>query len=84
MVCRHVHDRTTSNNRLSNLAWGTYAENSADMVRHGTLLSGPASPQYGKPTSVPVTKSYARARRLGLRDEVSDRLLGDLIGVALP
>jgi hypothetical protein len=35
MECRHV-DGDKRNNSLSNLAWGTPAENAADKVRHGT------------------------------------------------
>jgi len=35
MVCRHL-DGDTLNNRLANLVWGTYKENSDDMKRHGT------------------------------------------------
>lgn len=35
MVCRHL-DGNTRNNALSNLLWGSSAENSADMIAHGT------------------------------------------------
>jgi hypothetical protein len=34
-IVRHL-DGDRCNNRLSNLAWGTYAENSDDQRRHGT------------------------------------------------
>lgn len=33
---RHL-DGDPSNNRLSNLAWGTHAENGSDMAKHGSL-----------------------------------------------
>lgn len=36
---RHL-DGCPSNNRLSNLAWGTAAENLADKERHGTVYCG--------------------------------------------
>ncbi len=39
MVCRHL-DGDRANNRVENLAWGTYAENEADKLRHGTWLVG--------------------------------------------
>ena len=38
-IVRHL-DGDRFNNRLSNLAWGTYAENGADMVMHGTSSPG--------------------------------------------
>lgn len=36
-VCRHL-DGTRANNHISNLVWGTSAENAADMVLHGTRV----------------------------------------------
>ncbi len=39
MVCRHL-DGNPSNNRVENLAWGTYTENEQDKHRHGTWLMG--------------------------------------------
>ena len=44
MVVRHL-DGDPANNHLSNLAYGTYAENSQDQKRHGTLLAGSLSPR---------------------------------------
>lgn len=37
-------DRDTSNNRLTNLRWGTYRENHEDKVKHGTHLTGTDAP----------------------------------------
>jgi HNH endonuclease len=39
MVCRHL-DGDPSNNFVENLAWGSYAENEADKLRHGTRARG--------------------------------------------
>ena len=36
MECRHLNG-ARDDNRLSNLAWGTYAENNADRLRHGIV-----------------------------------------------
>lgn len=38
-ICRHL-DGDPSNNRLSNLRWGSYRENEADKIRHGTQARG--------------------------------------------
>ena len=37
--CRHL-DGDPQNNHLGNLKWGTSGENSADMIRHGTIVRG--------------------------------------------
>jgi hypothetical protein len=42
MVCRHL-DGDPSNNSVENLAWGSYAENEADKLRHGTRVRGSAA-----------------------------------------
>jgi hypothetical protein len=38
-VARHL-DGNKLNNRAANLAWGAYAENTADSYRHGTMIRG--------------------------------------------
>ena len=43
MMCRHL-DGNKANNHLSNLAWGTNAENQADRVQHGTCNRGTRAP----------------------------------------
>lgn len=40
-ICRHL-DGDPANNNLSNLTWGTFAENSADAIRHGRIPCGEA------------------------------------------
>lgn len=37
METRHYPDRTRTNNRLSNLSWGTVSENRQDRTEHGTF-----------------------------------------------
>jgi hypothetical protein len=39
MECRHA-DGNRQNNAIENLSWGTYSENEADKLRHGTRRSG--------------------------------------------
>jgi hypothetical protein len=39
MECRHL-DGDPANNALTNLAWGTRAENMHDKIRHGTERHG--------------------------------------------
>ena len=41
---RHYPDRTRTNNRLSNLSWGTPLANQADRVAHKTDLKGSSHP----------------------------------------
>lgn len=42
MECRHLNGNC-ADNRVENLAWGTHAENCADMIRHGTSTKGERS-----------------------------------------
>ena len=76
MQCRHFPDRTTTNNRLSNLSWGTPIENSHDRVAHGTQASGSRHGSVTKPHRVPrgdrhksrtKPESVARGERHGSR-----------------
>lgn len=43
-ICRHL-DGNPKNNTLDNLCWGTYKENEADKIRHGTHPQGEKNPQ---------------------------------------
>lgn len=57
---RHV-DGDRANNALSNLAWGTNAENYADRVGHGTALHGDRNPR-AKITSEQAQEIIARCQ----------------------
>lgn len=45
MSARHFPDRNRSNNRLTNLSWGTLSQNQKDRVVHGTDGRGHKNPQ---------------------------------------
>lgn len=47
METRHL-DGDPSNNRVSNLAWGTSAEQMEDIVKHGNRRTGPDHHFYGR------------------------------------
>jgi hypothetical protein len=84
LQCRHL-DGNRRNNRLSNLCWGTYAENQADIDRHGTrhkpdcrrghplalsnLMPGPAA--RGKRTCLACNRGRVLAAKIGSQSEVS-------------
>jgi len=53
-VVRHL-DGNPENNDVSNLAWGTQADNHADSVRHGTVASGERNGQ-AKVTEADIPK----------------------------
>lgn len=80
LVVRHMDDDET-NNRLSNLALGTHADNVADAVRAGTHRSLHQSGELGggaKLTSRQVSEIRERYSRGG----VSTKALGEEYGVA--
>jgi hypothetical protein len=55
-VCRHL-DGDPSNNRLSNLVWGTQLENAADRLRHGSIkprVDEPYIPFYFSDPFIPI------------------------------
>lgn len=57
-IVRHL-DGNPKNNDLSNLKWGTYQENSNDMIRHNRSLRGSKSPK-----SVLTNKQVLEIKRL--------------------
>ena len=61
MVARHL-DGSRANNRVGNLAWGTPAENSADMVAHGTAARGDRNGMRLHPNSTSKGEKNGSAR----------------------
>lgn len=72
---RHL-DGARHNDHYSNLAWGTSAENKADMVSHGTRLRGGSHP-FSKLTDA----NAKRLKELWLTGEYRQRELGDMFGI---
>jgi hypothetical protein len=64
-VCCHA-DGTRTNNALSNLRWGTPANNSGDSRKHGTHLDGARHPN-AKLTDEAVASMRARYAAGGIR-----------------
>lgn len=58
---RHL-DGNPANNRASNLAWGTQAENIADKSRHGTLATGDRNGRRKHPDSYPIGSKMPTSR----------------------
>jgi hypothetical protein len=52
MQCRHFPDRNPTNNRVSNLSWGTPLENANDRRVHGTIACGDRHSSRMHPESV--------------------------------
>ena len=74
-VTRHK-DGDRTNNRLTNLAWGTYTENSADAISHGTHERGSMRRQ------AILTETDVADMRAAARSGVSIKKLAATYGVA--
>lgn len=74
LVVRHL-DGNKANNRLSNLAYGTYQENSQDAIRHGTWNHGTKVP--GAKLSDDAVREIRRLHKQG----VTQRAIAARFGV---
>ena len=76
MQGRHFPKRNPGNNRLSNLRWGTPAQNSADRYVHGTI---PLGVKHG---NAKLTARRVRSiRRLWLQGHLTQEQIGARYGV---
>jgi hypothetical protein len=75
LVVRHL-DCNKDNNRASNLAWGTHAENALDGVRNGRIRKGPDSP------NTSVSPNEALSMRLMRNNGYTYREIGEAFGVS--
>lgn len=93
--CRHFPDRDPSNNRLDNLRWGTFKENWADMLVHGTAPVGECHSQAKLTASKvryirefykrrdPVWGGAALARKFGVTSSLISYIVGGKIWKAV-
>lgn len=77
MQCRHFPDNTRSNNRISNLSWGTPKANAADRAFHDTQARGEKQ-GCAKLTANNVADIRQRYRNGG----ITQRELGEEYGVS--
>jgi hypothetical protein len=77
MVCRHLNG-VRADNRLENLAWGTYADNAADKARHGRVYR----PLGSKNVFAKLTESDIAVIRRLLREGWSQKQIARRFNVA--
>jgi len=87
-VCRHFPDRDPSNNRLSNLIYGTHKENYDDSIKHGTNSTGAKHGQSilteGKVVVISMMNGLKNNERPGQREiakafGVKQSAIGDIL-----
>lgn len=74
LIARHL-DGNKLNNHLTNLAWGTYKENSNDQLLHGTRVVGEST------IGSKLTETNVKAIRLLVAKGMWQRLVADKFGI---
>lgn len=74
-LVRHLNDDRTDN-RASNLCWGTHSENMRDMVNHGRSLTGTRNPR-----AILSPKDAVEIRHLYATTKISQREIAERYGV---
>jgi hypothetical protein len=77
-VLRHLND-DPADNRIENLAWGTYRENTADSIRNGTFATRKGS---ANPNAKLNDDKVREIRRLHATGNFSQRTLARHFGVS--
>lgn len=75
MICRHL-DGDPTNNRPSNLRWGTPKENSEDMMRHGTHVAHKGEACHLSKLTEPEIREIIRLRETGISTSKIGRMFG--------
>lgn len=83
MISRHFPDRNTSNNKLTNLRWGTPKENQHDRIYQGTSRKGiPSTKRTPKIIRDSIRNEYGRIKKYG-RSKMTQREVASKYKISL-